>query len=589
MQDLFYVPGNKNNRSEIPEHIKERIKNGTVIVVLIIIAGIFSWFYLKGLEKKNHKNNTERYEQILSKLDFSKALDIEGLENIEKRNTEHNISKTKIKYSDEGVEQKLAQIMPGVELSELELEIVQEKGNEKGTENVFKKTTPKIIYKGNDIFGLEIEKLEGEPLINRLGIIIPEVFNEKMVLELNNIDKFANMIIEQAPWTIEQATSFRELIETAKKAQKNEINLSGEVKGILNILTQKLKEEFKNIDKEMKIVEDENILYKEREVKADKIEIKVKEKEYLDILSKVENQISAELENPDTKYRVLKMIYEAKSEPKTVPVEKIDLNSNIEINLEKQTEGQNQITDSASGEVPSNINNGLTNAFENQTGFQTENKNNNTTVNTNKEEASLDEDRTKYVIIRIYHMKLDKKSEGQYKINVLTKVGTKEEKLMTEIDIYNENASAGIGIYNYDKNSRIIVKKETKDNETITRIEKSEIPKTDSEKIYGFGSYFEFKRNNEIKGQKNIKYSLKYNANERKTGVTKTNRKSFTIETETEFKERYELTKNPKTEVVLNEYGKEQIDQVMTGVVFPQIQKILIQKIYQIQNLGKAV
>ena len=261
----------------------------------------------------------------------------------------------------------------------------------------------------------------------------------------------------------------------------------------------------------------------------------------------------------------------------------IKLNNSITLNNTgtnkiTSTDNEKSQTQNSGNSSIENINNTNSNNQNNS-----ENSNNNTngsnsnTNNTTNNEIQTTDDI--YMIIKIYNI-----SKNDLKIDIYEKKNDSEEVYMTAIEMRkdSEKGKAEVGIYDYETNSKIILTKRTESEKVYNVLEKAMIQEKENE--VKFGSKLELERTEKIDVS-----TIGYKANYTERNLKEDQAKSLIYENEIKFGGA-KIEDNPERKIFnLTELSQTDFNNTVKNAIFTQIQKVLLEKLYKLQNVGNVI
>ena len=184
-----------------------------------------------------------------------------------------------------------------------------------------------------------------------------------------------------------------------------------------------------------------------------------------------------------------------------------------------------------------------------------------------------------YTIIKIYNI-----SKNDLKIDIYEKKNDQEEIYMTAIEMRKEleKGKAEVGIYDYETNSKIILTKRTESEKVYNVLEKAMIQEKENE--VKFGSKLELERTEKIDVS-----TIGYKANYTERNLKEDQAKSLIYENEIKFGGA-KIEDNPERKIFnLTELSQTDFNNTVKNAIFTQIQKVLLEKLYKLQNVGNVI
>ncbi len=344
----------------------------------------------------------------------------------------------------------------------------------------------------------------------------------------------------------------------------------------INKAKEYLLKEVEDLDKE-KIDARTNVptKYQGKDLKVDNITITLKKQEYKDILTRVYNKTLYYIQKNKSEFQsfdMLSSIFSTKEE--RTKADTIKLNNSITLN----NTGTKTMTsvDNEKSQTQNNQNSGDNSNNKNSQNNDSQSKENNNNGGNNSE-SNITNDI--YMIIKIYNI-----SKNDLKIDIYEKRNAEEEIYMTAIEMRKdtEKGKAEVGIYDYETNSKIILTKRTESEKVYNVLEKAMIQEKENE--VKFGSKLELERT-----EKTDVSTIAYKVNYTEKSLKEDNTKSLVYENEIKFGGA-KIEDNPSRKIVnITDLSQADFNNTVKNVIFTQIQKVLLEKLYKLQNVGNAV
>jgi len=140
---------------------------------------------------------------------------------------------------------------------------------------------------------------------------------------------------------------------------------------------------------------------------------------------------------------------------------------------------------------------------------------------------------------------------------------------------------AEVGILDYDTNTKMILTKRKESEKVYNVFEKAMIQ--EKENIEKFGSKIELERTDKTDAS-TIMYKINYTEKNLKEDTSK----SVIYENEVKFAESKIEEQEGRKIVNTTDLNQIEFDNLIKNSIFPQIQKVILEKLYKIQNIGNA-
>ena len=503
------------------------------------------------------------FGDVISKTNITEYTDIPGLKKIfERQNNEEHVTKQSIRNKNmfslkqDGNKNNLENNSKKQVLLDditINLETKADKGS--GKTNM----TVNVKYKETVILEFEIEDT-GDMFL----IYGKDFFEEHIGIEKKKIENVIN-------WLSESGTVNLGNIETLRDMEK-----------AINKAKEYLLKEVEDLDKE-KIDARTNVptKYQGKDLKVDNITITLKKQEYKDILTRVYNKTLYYIQKNKSEFQsfdMLSSIFSTKEEK--TKADTIKLNNSITLN----NTGTKTMTsvDNEKSQTQNNQNSGDNSNNKNGQDNNSQSKENNNNSGNNNNGGNNSESNTTndiYMIIKIYNI-----SKNDLKIDIYEKRNAEEEIYMTAIEMRKdtEKGKAEVGIYDYETNSKIILTKRTESEKVYNVLEKAMIQEKENE--VKFGSKLELERT-----EKTDVSTIAYKVNYTEKSLKEDNTKSLVYENEIKFGGA-KIEDNPSRKIVnITDLSQADFNNTVKNVIFTQIQKVLLEKLYKLQNVGNAV
>ena len=506
------------------------------------------------------------FGDVISKTNIVEYTDIPGLKKIfERQNNEEHVTKQSIRNKNM---LKLNNENNGTNLENnskkqilldditINFETKIDKGNGKSNMAV------NVKYKETVILEFEIEDTGDMLLLHG-----KDFFEETIGIEKKKIENVINWLSESGTVNLGNIEILRNMLSKVNSENKNE-NIFADIEKMIEKAKEYLLKEVEELDKE-KIDARTNVptKYQGKDLKVDNITITLKKQEYKDILTRVYNKTLYYIQKNKSEFQAfdtLSSMIIPKEE--TTRGNTIKLNNSITLN----NTGTNKIT-STDNEKSQTQNSGNS-SIENTNNANSNNQNN----TTNNETQTTDDI---YMIIKIYNI-----SKNDLKIDIYEKKNDSEEVYMTAIEMRKdlEKGKAEVGIYDYETNSKIILTKRTESEKVYNVLEKAMIQEKENE--VKFGSKLELERT-----EKTDVSTIGYKANYTERNLKEDQAKSLIYENEIKFGGA-KIEDNPERKIFnLTELSQTDFNNTVKNAIFTQIQKVLLEKLYKLQNVGNVI
>ena len=532
----------------------------------------------------------EYFGDVISKTNIIEYTDIQGFKRIfERQNNEENVtkqsfrSKNMFKLNDENSNTTNLEnnTKKHILLDDIivNLETKQDKENGKSSMAV------SVKYKETVILEFEIEDT-GEMLL----LHGKDFFEEYIGIEKKKIENIINWVSESGTVNLANIDILRNMLLKVNTENKNE-NMFADMEKVIEKGKEYLLKEIEELDSE-KIDARTNVptKYQGKDLKVDNITITLRKQEYKDILTRVYNKTLYYVQKNKSEFQAFDTIFSLmgnKEEQTTANT--IKLNSSVTLSntgtdtltVKEQTKaGQNTLPttlpggDTGNNVLNSNDTNNVSNNASNQSLLETQNRENNQNVSNNQ---TLSDDI--YMIIKVYNI-----SKNDLKIDIYEKRSEQEEIYMTAIEMRKEpeKGKAEVGIYDYETNTKLILTKKAESEKVYNVLEKAMIQEKENE--VKFGSKLEFERT-----EKTDVSTIEYKANYTERNLKEDQSKSLIYENEVKFGGA-RIEEDPSRKIVnITERNQIEFDTTVKNVIFTQIQKVLLEKLYKLQNVGNVV
>lgn len=517
------------------------------------------------------------FGDVISKTNIVEYTDIQGFKKIfERQNNEENVtkqsfrSKNMFKLNDEN--SNTTNLENNTKKNILLDDIIVNLETKQDKENGKSSMVVSVKYKETVILEFEIEDT-GEMLL----LHGKDFFEEYIGIEKKKIENIINWVSESGTVNLANIDTLRNMLLKANQESKNE-NIFADMEKIIEKAKEYLLKEIEELDSE-KIDARTNVptKYQGKDLKVDNITITLKKQEYKDILTRVYNKTLYYVQKNKSEFQAFDTIFSLmgnKEEQTTANT--IKLNSSVTLNStgtdtltvkEQTTAGQNTLpTTLPGGDTGNNVlNSNDTNNVSNNAGNQ--NVSNNQTLSDDI-----------YMIIKVYNI-----SKNDLKIDIYEKRSEQEEIYMTAIEMRKEpeKGKAEVGIYDYEANTKIILTKKEEAEKVYNVLEKAMIQEKENE--VKFGSKLEFERT-----EKTDVSTIGYKANYTERNLKEDQSKSLIYENEVKFGGA-RIEEDPSRKIVnITELNQIEFDTTVKNVIFTQIQKVLLEKLYKLQNVGNV-
>ena len=492
----------------------------------------------------------EYFGDVISKTNIVEYTDIQGFKRIfERQNNEENVtkqsfrSKNMFKLNDENSNTTNLEnnTKKHILLDDIivNLETKQDKENGKSSMAV------SVKYKETVILEFEIEDT-GEMLL----LHGKDFFEEYIGIEKKKIENIINWVSESGTVNLANIDTLRNMLLKVNQESKND-NMFADMEKIIEKAKEYLLKEIEELDSE-KIDARTNVptKYQGKDLKVDNITITLRKQEYKDILTRVYNKTLYYVQKNKSEFQAFDTIF-----------------SLMENKEEQTTAGQNTLpTTLPGGDTGNNVLNSN----------ETNNVSNNASNQNVSNNQTLSDDI--YMIIKVYNI-----SKNDLKIDIYEKRSEQEEIYMTAIEMRKEpeKGKAEVGIYDYETNTKLILTKKEEAEKVYNVLEKAMIQEKENE--VKFGSKLEFERT-----EKTDVSTIEYKANYTERNLKEDQSKSLIYENEVKFGGA-RIEEDPSRKIVnITELNQIEFDTTVKNVIFTQIQKVLLEKLYKLQNVGNV-
>ena len=514
------------------------------------------------------------FGDVISKINIVEYTDIPGLKKIfERQNNEEHVTKQSIRNKNmfslkqDGNKNNLENNSKKQVLLDditINLETKADKGS--GKTNM----TVNVKYKETVILEFEIEDT-GDMFL----IYGKDFFEEHIGIEKKKIENVINWLSESGTVNLGNIETLRNMLAKVNSDNKNE-NIFADMEKAINKAKEYLLKEVEDLDKE-KIDARTNVptKYQGKDLKVDNITITLKKQEYKDILTRVYNKTMYYIQKNKSEFPMidtLSLMFTKKED--VTKGDTIKLNNSITLN----NTGTKTMTsvDNEKSQTQNNQNSGDNSNNKNSQNNDSQSKENNNNSGNNSESNTTNDI---YMIIKIYNI-----SKNDLKIDIYEKRNAEEEIYMTAIEMRKdiEKGKAEVGIYDYETNSKIILTKRTESEKVYNVLEKAMIQEKENE--VKFGSKLELERT-----EKTDVSTIAYKVNYTEKSLKEDNTKSLVYENEIKFGGA-KIEDNPSRKIVnITDLSQADFNNTVKNVIFTQIQKVLLEKLYKLQNVGNAV
>ena len=502
----------------------------------------------------------EYFGDVISKTNVVEYTDIQGFKRIfERQNNEENVtkqsfrSKNMFKLNDEN--SNTTNLENNTKKQILLDDIIVNLETKQDKENGKSSMVVTVKYKETVILEFEIEDTGQMLLLHG-----KDFFEEYIGIEKKKIENIINWLSESGTVNLVNIETLRNMLLKVNSENKNE-NIFADMEKVIEKGKEYLLKEIEELDKD-KIDARTNVptKYQGKDLKVDNIIITLRKQEYKDILTRVYNKTLYYVQKNKSEFQafdtILSMIGTTEE---TTRANTIKLNNSITLNntgTDKITvEEQNTSTEN----VPQSTLPGGNTEFQ----------------NTQATPISTDDI---YMIIKIYNI-----SKNDLKIDIYEKRSEQEEIYMTAIEMRKEpeKGKAEVGIYDYETNTKIILTKKTESEKVYNVLEKAMIQEKENE--VKFGSKLEFERT-----EKTDVSTIEYKANYTERNLKEDQSKSLIYENEVKFGGA-RIEEDPSRKIVnITDMQQIEFDTTVKNVIFTQIQKVLLEKLYKLQNVGNV-
>ena len=512
------------------------------------------------------------FGDVISKTDITEYTDIPGLKKIfERQNNEEHVTKQSIRNKNmfslkqDGNKNNLENNSKKQVLLEditINLETKADKGS--GKTNM----TVNVKYKETVILEFEIEDT-GDMFL----IYGKDFFEEHIGIEKKKIENVINWLSESGTVNLGNIETLRNMLAKVNSDNKNE-NIFADMEKAINKAKEYLLKEVEDLDKE-KIDARTNVptKYQGKDLKVDNITITLRKQEYKDILTRVYNKTLYYVQKNKSEFQAFDTIFSLmgnKEEQTTANT--IKLNSSVTLsNTGTDTLTVNEQTKAGQNTLPTTLPGGDTG-----NNVLNSNETNNVSNQNVSNNQTLSDDI--YMIIKVYNI-----SKNDLKIDIYEKRSEQEEIYMTAIEMRKEpeKGKAEVGIYDYETNTKLILTKKAESEKVYNVLEKAMIQEKENE--VKFGSKLEFERT-----EKTDVSTIEYKANYTERNLKEDQSKSLIYENEVKFGGA-RIEEDPSRKIVnITELNQIEFDNTVKNVIFTQIQKVLLEKLYKLQNVGNV-
>ena len=509
------------------------------------------------------------FGDVISKTNITEYTDIPGLKKIfERQNNEEHVTKQSIRNKNmfslkqDGNKNNLENnSKKQVLLDDITINLETKADKVSGKTNM----TVNVKYKETVILEFEIEDT-GDMFL---------IYGKDFFEEYIKIENVINWLSESGTVNLGNIETLRNMFAKVNSDNKNE-NIFADMEKAINKAKEYLLKEVEDLDKE-KIDARTNVptKYQGKDLKVDNITITLKKQEYKDILTRVYNKTLYYIQKNKSEFQsfdMLSSIFPTKEEK--TKADTIKLNNSITLN----NTGTKTMTsvDNEKSQTQNNQNSGDNSNNKNGQDNNSQSKENNNNGGNNSESNTTNDI---YMIIKIYNI-----SKNDLKIDIYEKRNAEEEIYMTAIEMRKdtEKGKAEVGIYDYETNSKIILTKRTESEKVYNVLEKAMIQEKENE--VKFGSKLELERT-----EKTDVSTIAYKVNYTEKSLKEDNTKSLVYENEIKFGGA-KIEDNPSRKIVnITDLSQADFNNTVKNVIFTQIQKVLLEKLYKLQNVGNAV
>ena len=509
----------------------------------------------------------EYFGDVISKTNIVEYTDIQGFKRIfERQNNEENV--TKLNDENSNTTNLENNTKKHILLDDIivNLETKQDKENGKSSMSV------SVKYKETVILEFEIEDT-GEMLL----LHGKDFFEEYIGIEKKKIENIINWVSESGTVNLANIDILRNMLLKVNQESKNE-NIFADMEKIIEKAKEYLLKEIEELDSE-KIDARTNVptKYQGKDLKVDNITITLRKQEYKDILTRVYNKTLYYVQKNKSEFQAFDTIFSLmgnKEEQTTANT--IKLNSSVTLsNTGTDTLTVKEQTTAGQNTLPTTLPGG-------DTGNNVLNSNDTNNVSNNVSNQNLANNQTLsddiYMIIKVYNI-----SKNDLKIDIYEKRSEQEEIYMTAIEMRKEpeKGKAEVGIYDYETNIKLILTKKAESEKVYNVLEKAMIQEKENE--VKFGSKLEFERT-----EKTDVSTIEYKANYTERNLKEDQSKSLIYENEVKFGGA-RIEEDPSRKIVnITELNQIEFDTTVKNVIFTQIQKVLLEKLYKLQNVGNV-
>lgn len=599
MDELF---GNIDNKKQ-KFKTQEKIKKVLPLVVVFFVALSVVVFALTLINKNPVFAGKEALISNLKKMQLEEYTDIKEFEKLldnlnnskyeselefkidkEKKSKTNNQNNLLNQNNQNGNNQNKKEIFTNAKLKDLKFILNSKIDNKENKGQI----DLEVKYNENGIFKFNF-------LDNGKDIAI---FEPSYFQEYIGVEKASLSILDQWLYkpeqNLQQETKQKELLDNLSYNlnQNKKLNPAREIKDITGVIKLNLVKELENIDKsKFEAKRQVPTKYRDKDVKADNISIKLTKAEYNEILNRVEANTLKEIKENITNYPTFKFIKHTENTilntmiktylmPFEYKIKETNGQEDKLINALQNSSNSQEIV-SVENQVISNEQNIVNNQSIQNTGNAESNLNSQTgqlqnsstlensfvqnTINLNEENAS-EEYILNFYLIDGKNFKIDKLAG---------------DKVLSTFELYIEN----------DKQKEVVFAKTDLGKEVKIKLKRT----SDDGTVYNKFEYKEIdKLKNELENEKTIQIDL--NRNNNLDGATskivyRMNKNEFGNKVNTDMQNTIKFVDNiviqtDKRIELLNTKTKEELKQIMEQVVFPQVTKVTLSKLYEMENLA---
>lgn len=520
----------------------------------------------------------EYFGDVISKTNVVEYTDIQGFKRIfERQNNEENVtkqsfrSKNMFKLNDEN--SNTTNLENNTKKQILLDDIIVNLETKQDKENGKSSMAVTVKYKETVILEFEIEDTGQMLLLHG-----KDFFEEYIGIEKKKIENIINWLSESGTVNLVNIETLRNMLLKVNSENKNE-NIFADMEKVIEKGKEYLLKEIEELDKD-KIDARTNVptKYQGKDLKVDNIIITLKKQEYKDILTRVYNKTLYYVQKNKSEFQAFDTIFSLmgnKEEQTTANT--IKLNSSVTLsNTGTDTLTVKEQTKAGQNTLPTTLPGG-------DTGNNVLNSNDTNNVSNNVSNQNVSNNQTLsddiYMIIKVYNI-----SKNDLKIDIYEKRSEQEEIYMTAIEMRKEpeKGKAEVGIYDYETNTKLILTKKAESEKVYNVLEKAMIQEKENE--VKFGSKLEFERT-----EKTDVSTIEYKANYTERNLKEDQSKSLIYENEVKFGGA-RIEEDPSRKIVnITELNQIEFDTTVKNVIFTQIQKVLLEKLYKLQNVGNVV